>query len=357
MEYSGYKLLNKIMLVCQDKASDSEKDYYKAYLVDPSNKKQLDTARKWAAWVEYGPSVKNDEGKYVREWEIKHDPLEFEFDNTGFTLELLDCAGGSSQGGKLSFWNCLVKKDDKTFKIGIDSELLLDLLKTSVFDKGVSKNNLIFITHHGRVGMTAEGSETHIKCITDMELKKDLKKTATSKFSFGDIVKTPTIEDVYLGTITQYYTFDAGKHTAYGYTSFFYSDCTITKLAKPITYHMFDCRFGKHDLTEFVNSYDGSYYSHPDFKKSCPKRTIDGKINLDCSEEDFKTALFNKIYDYESHSEYVNKYYGPRYVDRTLYYFLSKNSFGYGFEPFEIPEHIMSKIKAAGIKYVVEEAK
>ena len=37
-----------------------------------------------------------------------------------------------------------------------------------------------------------------------------------------------------------------------------------------------------------------------------------------------------------------------------LYYFLSKEEFGLGFEPFEIPEDIMYKIKAAGIRYIDE---
>ena len=51
--------------------------------------------------------------------------------------------------------------------------------------------------------------------------------------------------------------------------------------------------------------------------------------------------------------EYSKKSY-IRPEDRVLYYFLSKEEFGLGFESFEIPEDIMHKIQAAGVKYVDE---
>ena len=127
MDYKGYKLLDRITLVCREEASREDScganggnNYYQAYLVDPTSKSQLASARQWAKWIEYAPWVRDENGNWVRDdYEIIHEPVEFEFENSGFTLELLDCAGGSSKGGKLSFWNCLVKKDDKTFKIGI----------------------------------------------------------------------------------------------------------------------------------------------------------------------------------------------------------------------------------------------
>ena len=363
MDYKGYKLLDKIMLVCRDTAEHDDSrglhdstSYYQAYLVDPTNANQLKAARQWARWTEYGPSYKGDDGKWIREYEIKHEPVEFDFENNGFTLELLDCAGGSSQGGKLSFWNCLVSKDSKTFKIGINSDMLLDLLKNATFINGTCQSPLIFITLKGKVGMTVEGSETYKQCVADRELKKDLKKTAVTKFTFGDIVKTPTITEVYLGTITQYYKFDAGRNSEYRYyQSIYYPECTITKLAKPVTYHIFDTVHGnKTKVSYFLNDYVTTrWYSYPDFKKSCPKRTIDGKLDIDCTEEYFKTALVNKIYDYAAFENYATKsYFSPG--DRVLYYFLGKETFGFGFEPFELSEELIRKIKAAGIKYIEE---
>jgi hypothetical protein len=367
VDYKGYKLLDRIMLVCRDHPTHddsvkygyqkSTKTTYQAYLVDPSNKNQLETARQWAKWTEYGPSYKNAEGKWVRDYEINHDPVEFDFENNGFSLELKDCAGGSSQGGKLSFWNCIVTKDDKTFLIGINSDMLLDLLQNSTFINGSCQSSLLFITQKGRVGMTVEGSETWKQCIKDRDLKKDMKSKMTSKYSFGDIVKTPTITEVYLGTITQYYTFDPGqnrnRYSGY-YSGLNYRDCTITKLAKPVTYHLFDSiYYGEKKLSDFINSYGESIYSYPDLKKTCPKRTIDGKFDLDCTEEYFKQKLTDKIYDYTLYENYQKKQCYNN--DSTnLYYFLGQTFFGFGFEPFKLSEELMSKIREVGIKYVEE---
>lgn len=350
-----YKLLDNIMLVCRDEEHHKSSEALQAYLVDPANKNQLKSARTWATWTEYGPSVKTESGKWVREWEKKHEPIEHTFGNQHFHLELLDCAGGSSQGGKLSFWNCVVSKGDHKFKIGINSDMLLELLKNATFVKGVCQDDLLFVTDNGKVGMCAEGSEIHRAAIKDMELKADAKKNAVSKFSFGDIVTTLTLREVYLGTITQYYTFDPGSNSRYNYARMYYHDCTITKLAKPIIYHVFDTSYGnKTKVSEFLDGYGTSrWYYYPDFKKTCPKRAIEGKFELDCSEEYFKIELVKKIYDYAAFEKYVNESY-IRPDDRVLYYFLSKETFGFGFEHFEIPEDIMYKIKAAGINYIDE---
>lgn len=361
MDYKGYKLLDKIMLVCRDVSEHDNSigrncstAYYQAYLVDPANNQQLATARHWAKWIEYGPSYRTDDGRWVRDYEITHDPVEFTFDNEGFSLELLDCAGGSSQGGKLSFWNCIVSRDSKRFKIGINSDMLLDLLKNATFINGLCQNPLMFITKSGKVGMTTIGSNTYVQCIKDRDLKKTMKSTMVSKFAFGDLVKTPTINEVYLGTITQYYTFDPGRNTQYNYyRDIYYPDCTITRLAKPITYHVFESIYKETRLSDFLCQYNHSPYSYPDFKKSCPKRVIDGKIDLDCSEDYFKEQVVKKIYDYEAFADYAKSSYRSS-DERMLYYFLGKSTFGFGFEPFELSEDLMAKIKAAGIKYVEE---
>lgn len=351
-----YKLLDNIMLVCRDEEHHKSSDAMQAYLVDPSNKKQLKSARTWATWTEYGPSIKTESGRWEREWEKQHEPIEYTFGNQHFKLELLDCAGGSSQGGKLSFWNCIVSKDDHKFKIGINSDMLLELLKNATFVKGVCQDDLLFVTDNGKVGMCAEGSEVHRSAIRDMELKADSKKNAVSKFSFGDIITTPTLKEVYLGTITRYYHFDPGSNdNYYNNRGIYYQGCTITKLSKPITYHVFDTVYGdKTSISDFLNDYGTSrWYSFPDFKKTCPKRVIDGKLALDYSEEQFKSELVNKIYDYAAFETYCKTSY-IRPEDRVLYYFLGKETFGLGVEPFEIPKDILYKLQAAGVKYVDE---
>ena len=72
-------------------------------------------------------------------------------------------------------------------------------------------------------------------------LKKKFGSETTSKFAFGDILKTATLKEVYLGTLTQYYTVDIGRNKDRWYhSSIDLSECTVIKLAKPITYHVFD---------------------------------------------------------------------------------------------------------------------
>lgn len=360
MDYKGYKLLDKIMLICRDvpeydnsDGHNSKANCYQAYLVDPSSANQLESARHWAKWTEYGPSYKNSEGKWVRDYEIEHAPVEFEFKNNGFTLELFDCAGGSSQGGKLSFWNCLVKKDDKTFKIGINSDMLLDLLKSATFNKGICQSPLIFITQNGKVGMTAEGSDTYKQCVTDRDFKQTLESGMVSKFSFGDTLMTTTLEEVYLGTLTQYYTFDSGRNIRRYTRDYDLRDCVLTKLAKPIKYHVFDKLItGQTKLSNLAEHYNADQYSYPDFKKSCPKRFITGKIDLDITQEDFYKLIINKIYDFEAWLDYYMKHYLSPSEEDALYYFLGSAPFGFNTEPFDIPVDIMKKLQAAGMKFV-----
>ena len=367
MDYQGYKLLDKIMLVCRDKATYenshgvNESSCYQAYLVDPSNKKQLESARYWAKWTEYGSYLKNeDTGKGEWEYEIRHEPVEFTFNNNGFGLELKDCAGGSSQGGKLSFWNCFVTKEDKTFMIGINSEMLLDLLKNATFVNGKCQSSLIFITQKGKVGMTVEGSETYKQCVQDKEFLSTFKSSQTSKFSFGDKVSTVTIDEVYLGTITKYYEFDPSKKNTSSYYMNYLDPrgCTLTKLKNPITYHLFDRLHNDKTLTELLNDYDKIYfwYYNDNIKKTCPKRTITGKITMDCTEEEFKCGIMNKIYDYEGFCKYIDEI--PTYMgcDETakLFEFLDRPTFGLGFKPFDLDSSLMKLITDAGIKYVEE---
>lgn len=350
-----YKLLDNIMLICRDEDHLKSTEAMQAYLVDPSNKSQLKNARTWGSWTEYGPSVKTESGRWQHEWEKKHEPLEFTFENKNFGLELLDCAGGSSQGGKLSFWNCIVTRDDKRFKIGINSDMLLELLKNATFVNGVCQGDLRFVTDNGKVGMCTEGSELHKNAIKDMELKALVKNNSVSKFEFGDILKTTMLHEVYLGTLTRYYTFDPGDNVR-RYTNYYdFRGCTLTKLAKPVKYHVFDSVSTQTKLSNFSDYYGASRYAYPDFKKSCPKRTIDGKIDLDISQEEFYKRVVDKIYDFDAYLDYYKQSYGrtPN-EDTVLYYFLGAASFGYNTEPFEIPKDIMSRLKAAGMKYIDE---
>jgi hypothetical protein len=64
----------------------------------------------------------------------------------------------------------------------------------------------------------------------------------------------------------------------------------------------------------------------------------------------------NKTYDFEAFNTRLQESYTYKgcNAEKAFYYFLGKQTFGYGFEPFELPEDLMNKIKTMGIRYVDE---
>ena len=362
MDYQGYKLIDEIMLVCRDFAKQEDclcgsTDVYQAYLVDPSNKKQLEAARNWAKWTERKWSRETQSYEY----NLEHEPVEFTFENKDFTLELKDCAGGSSQGGKLSFWNCIVTKDNKQFMIGINSDMLLDLLKNATFEKGVCKEPLVFITQKGKVGMTIVGSDAYNQCLKDKELKDTVKSKSTTKYSFGDLINTATLSEIYLGQLTKYYDFDLGDHGGWGYGSRHFEPgrCTLTKLKEPITYQLSEgiSKYHKFEkLSDVVKYYNESRYAAPSMVEKRPKRIVTGKLELDMTEEEFYQALMSKAYGMEDFLEKYRKDYArwPVAEEKMFCSFLDTRLFGFGIEPFELDEKIMKLVKHYGIRYVDE---
>ena len=109
MEYLGINLPENVIIV--------ENKYGQGYVVPEGS--NLDNARIWA------------EGS---DWE----PKEYKYKNGTFTLRITNAAGHSSQGGKLSFWNCQIRTEDgKEFLIGIASDCLAELIinNTLINDK------------------------------------------------------------------------------------------------------------------------------------------------------------------------------------------------------------------------------
>ena len=98
--------------------------------------------------------------------------------------------------------------------------------------------------------------------------------------------------------------------------------------------------------------------SMSDFKdmQSKKKATITGKINMDCTEAEFKQEVMNKTYDYDAFCKYMDESYHYKgcTAEKKLYYFLSKQTFGFGFEPFDLDPDLLDRIKKVGIKYVEE---
>ena len=201
--YTGWTLYDKVKLVIRTKCCYGY-EYPQAYLVDTKNNKQLKSAINWAKG--YGDI----------------EPKIIETDNCGFKLTIIDSAGSSSQGGKLSFWNCLIEKDSEDIKciIGIDSTLLLKLIKSTSFFNGECAEELFFARCQGGVGMLSYKMKEYSDALKDMIAKKTITTKKTSKWKIGCNYKTLTIDSMYLGKISRFINIDIdlayrhmGKHS------------------------------------------------------------------------------------------------------------------------------------------------
>lgn len=335
MEYNGWNLLSKALLICRQPVDDN---IYQAYLCDPENKKQIKTARDWGDYTFYG---KYDAQTRTYPNKKEYPAIEFEFDNSGFEFELYDSAEGSSQGGKLSFWNCLVKKDNKVFKIGINADLLLNLLVSSNFKDGKCKELVSFARRNGGVGVLHDGMKEYKLAVQDMESRQKVKKK-TSKHVIGHNYVTLTEDDIYLGDFYQWYEpiYEVRKDR-------YYSSWTrnqfvgYKKLEKPIVRKLF-CRTRKEYVTikeycKYFNENGQQLYDH-DFRDKLPSRTEgDIKLELDATNEDWEN-----VFKAQRNRELQKTYF----YDLSLVITLSTDSE----KPFDFPDELVAHLNKYNIR-------
>ena len=247
MDYKGVKISDEVLIV--------ENASHQGYVVDKGNKKMLETAMSW------GKSYDRQTKSYI-------DPKVHTYINGKFKLALQDAAYGSVCGGKLSFWNCkITAPDGKEFIIGINAELLLDVLLSHTFKKGVlSKDCYLGRVNGNQVGVFTESMEAYKQSKKDDELRKQV-KNGSFNYEVGDVVETLTKKEVYLGIGYQYFDY------IQEYRGIGYGRAYIIKIfKKPKMKHM----FGKF-------SYEGDVYAsiYGDFRDKKPKRVSTGeKINI-----------------------------------------------------------------------------
>lgn len=235
-DYKGWSLFDKVLIVAKkdvvyDHAigkSTPTGDYI-GYVVDPTNTKMRENALAWAKtsiW-EYDENKKFT-GRYTTV-----EGEEFLYDNQGFTLELKDSAGASSQGGKLSFWNCwITASDGKKFRIGIAADLLLDVLKSSTFINGVCQTPLCFARQKNGVGMLHESMQSYQEALGDMKKKEIVKTKKTSKHIIGHVYSTLCENNMFAGEVWQWY--EPVYKTVDGWMSSYRQLSGYRRLAEPI---------------------------------------------------------------------------------------------------------------------------
>ena len=210
--YIGWKMFDTVTIVsrpitrwnyetCENIATGE----CQGFLVDPKNKKQLESALSWGTSYEYKYAT-NEDGQRIciDKHEVK--PEQYTYDNKDFALELSEAAEQSSQGGKLSFWNCwITAPDGKKFLIGIAANLLLDVLKSCDVKHGVVQEPLMFARCKGGVGMLSESMNSYKDAVNDEYQRKNKSTGKTTKHKVGYVYETLTQHNLYAGDFYRWY--------------------------------------------------------------------------------------------------------------------------------------------------------
>ena len=189
--YRGIKIPNKVKIV--------ENNCGQGYLVTADT--QLDGAINWAESYSYSAN--------------KYKAKVYEYDNGKFTISLYDSADRSSQGGKLSFWNCTIHSPDgKDFIIGINADILFNLMMNSTIVNGDIQGNVWLGKEKNNTGVYTEDMED-FKQARKEDIIRETKKT--NKYPSMSIVSTLKDKELYLGEFP--YLFDVENLDSYSYNN------------------------------------------------------------------------------------------------------------------------------------------
>lgn len=250
--YKGIKIEEDIIIV------ERQNEEHQGYLVCKNNENQLKSA---LAWAKCSVPVLDKDGNRVEEQVNGYTRYKFqevegvvhEYKNGQFTFSLNQSACGSSQGGKLSFWNCTITAPDgKEFLTGINSECLIQLLKHNTFINGVCQSKVWLGRIKNNVGAFTENMEEFEQGKKDKAIREAKK---TSKYDVGAIL-IPS-NKVYCGKFFK--TFDIW--TINSYTWRYNNDYSYKQIvnlhSKPITQHLYkDYNYLNHSISwcDFINS-------------------------------------------------------------------------------------------------------
>lgn len=130
-------------------------------------------------------------------------------------------AGGSSVGGSLSFWTCvLTLPDSRKCSIGINSDNLCEFIKSNILTNGKCEANIYLGRQNSQQAVFTENMDSYKEGINKRELK-NVKQS--SNYEVGDIVQSMAQNQVYMGKIYQYlnvygkqiYNYSSKTHTIY----------------------------------------------------------------------------------------------------------------------------------------------
>ena len=342
MDYKSIKIANEIILVEKQAAYKSWVSWrevkgqgmHQAYVVDAGNKKMLESAHSWADDTSYDESLRPTKAPY--NWDKYYASgkivpgIEYKYPNGQFELTLCDSADGSSQGGKLAFWNCIIKAPDgREFLIGINADILLELLVSNTFIDGTCQSKVYLGRIGGKqVGAFTENMELYAQAQKD-EAKRQEAKSAGNKYIPGDIVKTLTGKELYLGSVYKYYEF---KIPDWSYRE----KVKIIIYDKPKLVYIFRSYYNhwRTNEEELSDNYE--------VKDTKPKRIIDGHVDLKESVSEYVNKYINKKVN-----EYLYKQANDQhYKDSRYSWDYAKALMQYGTSPEADPEKIKEFLRA-----------
>ena len=242
MAYNGWKMMGKVDVAIKTSPSDIYYNrIYTGYVVEHGDKKALETAKSWAFDREYD----REKGEYTTSYE----PDVHTFDNSGFTVRILEPAGGSSQGGRLSFMACEIEKDGIKFVIGVNDALLVDLIRHSTIINGEIQERVMFVRKGGQPGFIHEKMEAYQEAQADMKKKRDLKSAKkTKKWEIGGVYSTLNYTSVCTGEVWD--TLEEVVTHADGWPSYSRPSSKYVKRDTPVKTYSWITIFRRKDLPE-----------------------------------------------------------------------------------------------------------
>lgn len=290
-QYKGIKIDKQIIIVEKHLGQRDEynnESIPQGYIVNIDNKKMLDTALSWAKTYEYprdettGKYLVDEEGHTVT---IIHEGIVHTYENGLFEFTVHDSADRSSQGGKLSFWTAVIKApDNKEFRIGINADILLDLIKNNDFLNGVCQNKVWLGRIKGsQVGAFTANMPDFKQAIVDEQIRNT---KPTVKYEIGDILKTKTETLIYMGEQAEYFSLQRlwGHNTVSGTNNYFEQDFTLVVDDAPVK-HYYYWEVTPEDLTEEnINTghiFSCSRWLHIRRESKKLPRIVDGHVNLE----------------------------------------------------------------------------
>lgn len=202
------------------------------------------------------------------------------------TVTIEDSACYSSQGGKLSFWTCILTlPDGRECSIGINSDNLCDFIKVNTFVNGKCEANIYLGRENSQQAIFTENMDSFKEGLDKRELKA---AKQSSSYEVGDLVQSMTQNQVYIGKIYQYLDIYIRKDYSYNSRSYVI-DYIVVWNKNPEAQHWLPS-IDLDTLEPSIFIYDSQCYN----KK--PKRIITGNS---LSSQEVKQAFDNAVNRYE----------------------------------------------------------